>query len=81
MSCGTCNLVYVDDGGAFCRVAAVAQILRRRSAGETKRSLFAEHSSASPVKLIPFFRLCAGGETRRWGHWQKRGPHRSTHSG
>jgi hypothetical protein len=21
MSCGTCNLVYVDDGGAFCRVS------------------------------------------------------------
>jgi hypothetical protein len=42
MSFGTCNLVYVDDGGAFCRVAAVAQILRPRSAGETKRSLFAE---------------------------------------
>jgi hypothetical protein len=80
MSCGTCNLVYVDDGEAFCRVAAVGRILRPRSAGGT-RSLFAEHSCASPVKLIPFFRLCAGGETRRKGHGQKRGLPRSTHSG
>jgi hypothetical protein len=33
------------------------------------------------VRANPFFRLCAGGETRRWGHWQKRGLPRSKHSG
>jgi hypothetical protein len=78
------------NGGKMSKPPRTALVLVLRLGKRARRSV--AFVGAAPAGLVPlcsrgivranpFFRLCAGGETRRWGHGQKRGLPRSKHSG